>query len=133
MLKAAVSIAAAVLVVAAAAGLSALAWKAQGRSTEDITYTRWATIRYEGYLAKSLMPMIDRLETLRGQVESLRPGTAEYDTYNRKLADLQNLIADAMPDLVYKRDAAGNAALVGVEMARAHLQARIDLAARGRE
>lgn len=133
VLKTTISVVAAALVVAAAAGISALAWKAQGRSAEDVSYARWTIVSHEARVAKSLMPMIDRLETLRGQVGSLRPGTAEYDAYNHKLTDLQNVIADAMPALVFRRDAAGNATLVGVEMARAHLQARIDLAARGRE
>lgn len=132
-LKTTLYMAVAVLVVAMLAGLSAWAWQAQGRSTEDVSYARWAAVYHDAQFAKSLLPMIDELDLLRGQVASLQPGTAEYDRYNGKLTELQNLIGDALPALVYKRDSNGNVTIVGVAMARAHLQAQIDLAALGRQ
>lgn len=126
-------VALAVAIVLALAGASAWAWRAQGRTSDDLSLARWQRSWSDGELAKSLMPMIDELEVVRGQVASLQPGTAEYDKYARKLMDLQNLIGEEMPVLVYTRDAEGNVTIVGAEMARAHLKAQIDLASRGRQ
>jgi hypothetical protein len=124
----AAQVACAVLVVLALAGLTAVAWYAQGRNKEDTTAAIALILQHNADVARSLLPLVDRLDILRGTVANLQPGTPEYQRFSQELTELQNIIGDAMPALVYRRDAAGNATLAGVEMVRKHLDAQIKAA-----
>ncbi|MHB8895304.1 MAG: hypothetical protein ACYC99_09045 [Candidatus Geothermincolia bacterium] len=115
-------VALAVIVVLAIAGLTAYAWKAQGRYKEDASLALMRQTVRNAEVAKSLLPMIDKLEALRGTVAQLNPGDPDYARYSQQLSELQNLIGEEMPALVYLRDRDGNVTLVGAEMARAHLE-----------
>lgn len=114
--------------VLALAGLTAYAWKAQGRNTEDAHIALLRKAIREAEVAKSLVPMIDRLEALRGTVAGLGPGNPEYEKYYPQLTQLQNLIGDQLPALVSSRDASGNATIVGTDMARDHIRSLIKAA-----
>jgi len=127
-LKTTAQVAAAVLVVLILAGLSALAWEAQGRTREDPALAIKRIRHRDAEVARSLLPMIYRYETLlRNSVAGLPYGTPQWVSSNRQFTEVQNLIADEAPALVWHRDANGNVVLVGPEMARKHLRAVIAL------
>jgi hypothetical protein len=118
----AAQVALAVVVVLALAGLTAVAWYAQGRNKEDASYALALVHQYNADVARSLMPLMDKLDVLRSTLASLQPGTPEYQKYAQELTELQNLIGGEMPALVYRRDANGNVTLASVEMVRRHLE-----------
>lgn len=121
----------AAVLVLALAGLTAFAWKTQGRDKEDSSKAMRRLRNHQAVVAESLLPMIDKLEALRGTVAGLRPGDADFEKYYPQLTQLQNLIADQLPALVFSRDADGNATIVGTDMARDHIRSLIKAAQGG--
>ena len=118
---------AAVLVVLVLAGLCAFAWKAQGRTKEDTSVAMRRARHHDAQVAASLMPMIDRYEKLMFTLAGLQYGTPQWVSSNRQLTELENLIGDGDPALVWHKDQNGNVVLVSPEMARDHLRAVIAL------
>jgi len=118
----------AVVAAAVSAGL-VLAWRAESRGAEDPAPAISELRAKEARIATATWGLIDMLDRLRNEELALRPGTQGYETNMEKQRDIQNLVAVEMPALVYRRDEQGNAVIVGVEMARTHLQVMIDAAA----
>ena len=119
--------AAAVLVVLALGAAVGLTWKAQGRTREDTTFTQERARYREAQFAKSVLPQIDRYEALMNTVSGLKYGTPQWKSSAAQFTELQNLIGEEVPALIWHLDENGNVVLVGPDMARKHLQAIIAL------
>lgn len=122
-----VQIVAAVLVVLVLAGITAFAWKAQGRTKEDTSFAMRRARHHDAQEATSLLPMVDRYEKLMFSLAGLQYGTPQWVSSNRQLTELENLIGEADPALIWHKDQNGNVVLVSPEMARNHLRAVIAL------
>ncbi len=110
-------VAAAVLAVLVLAGLAGVAWKLEKRGREDLGVAIAADNAQKIALARSLLPLLDRLGTLRYNLGSLEPGTDAYVETERAVTEAQNLLASQMPALAAGRDRDGNVVLVPLDEA----------------
>lgn len=117
-----------VVIAGAVAASLVFAWRAESRSTEDTAPALAELQAKEARIAVATWGLVDRLDFLRDEETRLRPGTPEHEANMEKQKDIQNLIAAEMPALVFRRDTQDNAIIVGVDMARRHLQVIIDAA-----
>ena len=124
-MKKAIQITLALVVVLALAGLSAYAWKAQGRTKENAKAVILREHSAQADLAKSLLPMLERVGVLKAELPGLKEGTPQRAAAAQELMELENIIGDAEPILVFTRDPGGNTTLVMTDMARKELKAQI--------
>jgi hypothetical protein len=115
----------AIILVAALAGFSLLMWKVEKRDIETFTRGEAGAKQLEAFIAKSLLPMVDRLQLLQQSIPGLQPGSPAYTDTSEQITEIKNLIAAQIPTLVVGHDEQGNALIVPTEETRTLLNAII--------
>lgn len=109
------------IVLAAFAALVMWKWKAENRDVENSSIEVLAARQRAGWAAEAAGRLVDRLEALRLEAAVVAAGSPEDQRIQEEIREVSNLIAAEMPALAYEMDEQGNAVIVGVEMARNHI------------
>jgi hypothetical protein len=108
---------AALVAVGLIAGLAGLMWKVEKRDSEDLSVAIRAENARKTALARSLLPLLNHLGSLRYTLDGMEPGTDAYRETEREIVEAQNLLASQLPALSTGRDQEGNAVLVPLDEA----------------